>query len=114
MATHGPGHRRIRFDFPEESPQPRAESAEGDVHRKWLASLANADWSPQAGGLTAPSPPAVADAPLSLAIDRTRDYLLGEQHPDGYWVGELEGDTILESEYILLLAWLGREHSETA
>ena len=28
-----------------------------------------------------------------------------EQHADGHWVGELEGDTILESEYILLLAW---------
>ena len=33
----------------------------------------------------------------------------GQQHPDGYWVGELEGDTILESEYILLLAFLGQE-----
>jgi squalene-hopene/tetraprenyl-beta-curcumene cyclase len=29
-------------------------------------------------------------------------------------VGELEGDTILESEYILLLAWLGREHEPIA
>ena len=29
-------------------------------------------------------------------------------------MGELEGDTILESEYILLLAWLGREKSEVA
>ncbi len=28
---------------------------------------------------------------------------------EGYWVGELEGDTILESEYILLMAFLGRE-----
>ena len=31
------------------------------------------------------------------------------RHADGHWVGELEGDTILESEYILLLAFLGRE-----
>jgi squalene-hopene/tetraprenyl-beta-curcumene cyclase len=46
------------------------------------------------------------------AITRTRDWLLDQQHPDGFWVGELEGDTILESEYILLLTWLGRENSE--
>src|SRR5207244_4184845 len=34
-----------------------------------------------------------------------------QQDPAGYWVGELEGDTILESEYILLLAYLGRQDS---
>ena len=37
---------------------------------------------------------------LEAAIERTRDYLLSKQAPEGYWVGELEGDTILESEYI--------------
>jgi squalene-hopene/tetraprenyl-beta-curcumene cyclase len=51
---------------------------------------------------------------LTSAVARTRQWLLDEQHADGYWVGELEGDTILESEYILLLAFLGRHHSETA
>ncbi len=56
----------------------------------------------------------VDPARLRKAIERTRNYLLSQQHPEGYWVGELEGDTILESEYILLLAWLDREHSETA
>jgi len=45
---------------------------------------------------------------------RTRRWLLAEQHVDGYWCAELEGDTILESEYILLLAHLGRENTETA
>jgi squalene-hopene/tetraprenyl-beta-curcumene cyclase len=40
--------------------------------------------------------------------------LLDLQRPDGHWVGELQGDTILESEYVLLLAFLGREESETA
>ena len=39
----------------------------------------------------------------------TRDWLIEAQHADGYWVGELEGDTILESEYVLLMAFLGRE-----
>ncbi len=42
---------------------------------------------------------------LGNAIVRTRDWLISQQYPDGFWVGELEGDTILESEYILLLTW---------
>ncbi len=50
----------------------------------------------------------LADSPVSLAVERTRDWLLAEQHDDGHWCGELEGDSILESEYVLLLAWLGR------
>ncbi len=52
--------------------------------------------------------------PLDSAIARTRDFLIGQQHAEGYWVAELEGDTILESEYILLLAYLGQGQSETA
>jgi squalene-hopene/tetraprenyl-beta-curcumene cyclase len=51
---------------------------------------------------------------LRRAILRTRQWLLSEQHADGYWVGELEGDTILESEYILLLAYLGEQSSDQA
>ena len=46
---------------------------------------------------------------LEAALERTRGWLVSRQHADGHWVGELEGDTILESEYILLLAFLGRE-----
>lgn len=51
-------------------------------------------------------------APLQEAIGRARDYLFSIQHDDGYWCGELEGDTILESEYVLLLTHLGRGQSE--
>lgn len=51
---------------------------------------------------------------LKLAIDRTRQWLLAQQHSDGHWCAELEGDTILESELILLLAWLGREATPLA
>jgi squalene-hopene/tetraprenyl-beta-curcumene cyclase len=40
--------------------------------------------------------------------------LLALQHADGHWVGELQGDTILESEYILLMAFLGREQEDKA
>ena len=44
--------------------------------------------------------------PVDSAITRTQDWLLAQQADEGYWVGELEGDSILQSEYILLLAWL--------
>src|SRR5262245_24469587 len=49
---------------------------------------------------------------LPAAIDRSISLLLSQQAFDGHWVGELQGDTILESEYILLLAFLGREKEE--
>ncbi|HLI48121.1 MAG TPA: squalene--hopene cyclase [Chthonomonas sp.] len=39
-------------------------------------------------------------------------YLRDRQQPDGHWVAELEGDTILESEYILLLQFLGKNDPE--
>ena len=67
---------------------------------------------------SAPRSPTVADpsfnrsrstAPLATAIQRARQCLLSQQRDDGHWVGELEGDTILESETILLMAYLGRE-----
>jgi len=53
-------------------------------------------------------------APARRAISRTRQWLLAEQQPQGCWCAELEGDTILESETILLWAYLGRENSEPA
>jgi len=53
-------------------------------------------------------------APVRRAIARTRNWLLGRQQPDGHWVAELEGDTILESETILLLAFLGQEDCRLA
>src|SRR5207248_10602072 len=45
---------------------------------------------------------------VAAAVERGRGGLLACQRPDGHWVGELEGDTILESEFILLLAFLGK------
>ncbi|MCE5323534.1 squalene--hopene cyclase [bacterium] len=45
---------------------------------------------------------------LNSAVGKAIDYLIGTQHKDGCWVGELEGDTILESEYIILMRFLGR------
>jgi squalene-hopene/tetraprenyl-beta-curcumene cyclase len=48
------------------------------------------------------------------AITQTRQWLLDQQHADGCWCAELEGDTLLESETILLWAYLGREDTEQA
>ncbi len=45
---------------------------------------------------------------LDQVLARGIDYFFSIQHDDGHWVGELEGDTILESEYAVLLAFLGR------
>ena len=53
-------------------------------------------------------------APVRQAIMRTRQWLLGQQQADGHWCAELEGDTILESETVLLWAYLGREDSQPA
>ncbi len=39
---------------------------------------------------------------VTVAIDAARKYLFSEQHEEGYWCGELEADTTLESDYILL------------
>jgi squalene-hopene/tetraprenyl-beta-curcumene cyclase len=47
-------------------------------------------------------------AELQNAISAARRYLISVQHEDGHWCGELEGDTILESEYLLTLFFLGR------
>ena len=54
-------------------------------------------------------PSAQAGAACSYAHACT--WLLQQQHVDGFWCGELEGDSILQSEYILLMAWLGQERT---
>lgn len=47
-------------------------------------------------------------AAASTAVSRAVAWLLDRQTPHGYWSAELEGDTILESEYIILMRFLGR------
>lgn len=54
---------------------------------------------------------AAADREADIAADaagRTGRWLAERQAVDGHWRGPLEGDTILESEYLLILAWAGR------
>ena len=45
--------------------------------------------------------------PVAACIARATDWVLGQQHPDGYWCGELEADSMLESDYIFLHVLLG-------
>src|SRR5690348_4433185 len=45
---------------------------------------------------------------LREVIERAVDFLLERQASEGYWVGELEADTTLESDYIFYLHVLGR------
>ncbi len=45
---------------------------------------------------------------VDAAVDRAVRRLLELQEADGHWCAELEGDSILESEYILTMFFLGR------
>src|ERR1700735_505908 len=46
------------------------------------------------------------------AVSRSANWLLSAQSQDGYWWGELEADTTLESDYILYVHVLGQLKSE--
>jgi squalene-hopene/tetraprenyl-beta-curcumene cyclase len=48
-----------------------------------------------------------ADSPVAEAVSRSVKWFLSAQSQDGYWWGELEADTTLESDYILYLHILG-------
>ncbi len=55
-------------------------------------------------GTAAAAPPGVLDVMIDAAVGN----LLRQRRDDGHWRTELEGDTILESDYVLLLLFLGR------
>ncbi|MCO5558626.1 hypothetical protein L7F22_012212 [Adiantum nelumboides] len=44
---------------------------------------------------------------LDEAIERSREFLLSLQHPDGYWWGELEGNVTITAQTVLLYKILG-------
>jgi squalene-hopene/tetraprenyl-beta-curcumene cyclase len=44
---------------------------------------------------------------ITQGISRAKDWLFDQQHPDGYWCGELEADSMLESDYIFMHTLLG-------
>src|SRR5690348_6604127 len=41
-------------------------------------------------------------ADVESAIAHGRDFVFSLQHPEGYWSGELEADSMLEADYIFL------------
>ena len=49
---------------------------------------------------------------VAAATDAARRYLFSVQSEEGFWCGELEADTTLESDYILLHALLGTGDEE--
>ncbi len=51
---------------------------------------------------------------VTQAIHRTGEWLLEHQYSDGHWCAELQGDSILESETLILWTFLGRQRSELA
>ncbi len=57
-----------------------------------------------------PEPQALRDVPSAIA--RSQEFLLGCQHPDGYWQGELEVDATLCCDTILFLHWSGRNEPD--
>lgn len=49
---------------------------------------------------------------LNHTINRSSDYLLKEQSEEGWWMGELEANTTLTSEYIMFMHYMGRVNEE--
>ena len=61
-----------------------------------------------AGGAQATAPVRDFEFQVEQAISRSAEWLLSAQSQEGYWWGELEADTTLESDYILYLHVLGQ------
>src|SRR5260370_23030155 len=57
--------------------------------------------------LLRPASPSIKDR-VEGAVENAASFLKSLQHEDGYWLGELEADTTLESDYIFYLHVLGR------
>ncbi|RMH28761.1 MAG: squalene--hopene cyclase [Planctomycetota bacterium] len=60
------------------------------------------------------TPPMSIDARARSALDAGVEALLAKQHDDGHWCAELEGDSILNSEYLLMKAILGQHAPDAA
>src|SRR4029077_14176569 len=46
------------------------------------------------------------------ALERGRGHLLGLQHPEGWWWGELESNATITAEHMFLLSMLGLATAE--
>jgi squalene-hopene/tetraprenyl-beta-curcumene cyclase len=49
---------------------------------------------------------------VTAAINAAREHLFSKQHDEGYWCGELEADSTLESDYIFMHMLLGTRNEE--
>lgn len=67
---------------------------------------------PQSSDTRAPavatSPPPSLEDRIREVIQRSAQHLLSLQAPEGYWAGELQADTTLESDYIFYLHVIGK------
>jgi squalene-hopene/tetraprenyl-beta-curcumene cyclase len=52
-------------------------------------------------------PPSVPAAALDASVALAADAILADQHPEGYWLYELEADATIPAEYVLLVHYLG-------
>jgi squalene-hopene/tetraprenyl-beta-curcumene cyclase len=48
----------------------------------------------------------VTAAALEASVARAADAILADQHPDGYWLYQLEADATIPAEYVLLVHYL--------
>jgi squalene-hopene/tetraprenyl-beta-curcumene cyclase len=71
-----------------------------------LADLANK--RTPAAGLLPPSRDGSPFPKLDRAIQRSQNYLLGQQKPEGYWIGELIVDCTLVADVIAFHHWNGK------
>lgn len=69
---------------------------------------AGIELEPSRSGRTATSTDAGLDLRLQQAISRATEHLLSLQAPEGYWVGELQADSTLESDYVFFLHVVGK------
>jgi len=61
---------------------------------------------------SSPAPANSTAASIDTAIERAHRLLLRTQEPDGHWVGELEADSTISSEYLLFCHILDRVDRE--
>ena len=80
-----------------------------------LSASSAASATPRAEAVQAPAPAVETvdfGGRLEAAKQAAVQHLLGLQQNDGHWCAELEGDSILESEYAMLLWLLGRRDDD--
>ena len=98
---------------PDATPRTSSPSASGGEAFSPPAEASAAPASTSGGTAVAPPPPArsieVEPDEVGNALRRSIGHLRGLQHEDGHWCGLLEADSVLESEFLLLMYFLGRE-----